>query len=90
MTQNSYTQSENRNLQHENWNEKPKNKVRVVQFQIKTNNQLYMIIEEWKSIMKQTCLIILAFRIEAEAQRHLKKRLLTARSTYKTVEYRDY
>ena len=49
-----------------------------------------MIIEEWKSIMKQTCLIILAFRIEAEAQRHLKKRLLTARSTYKTVEYRDY
>ncbi len=33
---------------------------------------------------------ILAFRIEAEAQRHLKKRLLAARSTYRTVEYRDY
>ncbi len=35
-------------------------------------------------------LTILAFRIEAEAQRHLKKRLLAARSTYQTVEYRDY
>ncbi len=35
-------------------------------------------------------LMILAFRIEAEAQRHLKKRLLAARSTYQTVEYRDY
>ncbi len=34
--------------------------------------------------------MILAFRIEAEAQRHLKKRLLAARSTYQTVEYRDY
>ncbi len=33
---------------------------------------------------------ILAFRIEAEAQRHLKKRLLAAKSTYRTVEYRDY
>ncbi len=33
---------------------------------------------------------ILAFRIEAEAQRHLKKQLLAARSTYRTVEYRDY
>ncbi len=34
--------------------------------------------------------IILAFKIEAEAQKHLKKWLLTARSTYWTVEYRDY
>ncbi len=33
---------------------------------------------------------ILAFRIEAEVQRHLKKRLLTAKSTYRTVEYWDY
>jgi hypothetical protein len=33
---------------------------------------------------------ILVFEFEAEAQRHLKKRLLTARSTYQTVEYRDY
>ena len=33
---------------------------------------------------------ILAFRTEAEAQRHLKKRLLAAGSTYRTVEYRDY
>ncbi len=49
MTQNSHTQSENRNLQHENW-------VRVVQSRIETNNQLYMIIEERKSITKQTCI----------------------------------
>ncbi len=34
--------------------------------------------------------MILAFKIEAEAQRHLKKRLLAARSTYQTVEYKDY
>ncbi len=33
---------------------------------------------------------ILAFKIEAEAQRHLKKRLLAVKSTYRTVEYRDY
>ncbi len=33
---------------------------------------------------------ILTFKTEAEAQRHLKKRLLAARSTYRTVEYRDY
>ncbi len=33
---------------------------------------------------------ILAFRIEAEVQRHLKKWLLAAKSTYRTVEYRDY
>ncbi len=56
MTQNSHTQSENWNLQHENWNEKSKNWVRVVQSQIETNNQLYMIIEERKSITKQTCI----------------------------------
>jgi len=34
--------------------------------------------------------MILAFRIEAEAQRHLKKQLLAAKSTYQTVEYQDY
>ncbi len=34
--------------------------------------------------------MILAFRIEAKVQRHLKKRLLAAKSTYWTVEYRDY
>ncbi len=56
MTQNSHTQSENQNLQHENWNEKSKNKVKVVQSWIETNNQLYMIIEERKLIMKQTCI----------------------------------
>ena len=32
----------------------------------------------------------MTFKTEAEAQRHLKKRLLAARSTYRTVEYRDY
>ncbi len=56
MTQNSHTQSENRNLQHENWNEKSKNWVKVVQSWIETNNQLYMIIKERKSITKQTCI----------------------------------
>ncbi len=56
MTQNSHTQSENQNLQHENWNEKSKNKVKVVQSWIETNNQLYIIIEERKLIMKQTCI----------------------------------
>ena len=35
-------------------------------------------------------LMILAFKIETEVQRHLKKWLLAARSTYQTVEYRDY
>ncbi len=34
--------------------------------------------------------MILAFRIEAEVQKHLKKWLLTAKSTYQTVEYQDY
>ena len=34
--------------------------------------------------------MILAFRIKAEVQRHLKKWLLAARSTYWTVEYQDY
>ncbi len=33
---------------------------------------------------------ILTFRIKAEVQRHLKKWLLAAKSTYWTVEYRDY
>ena len=56
MTQNSHTQSENRNLQHENQNEKSKDWVKVIQFQIETNNQFYMIIEERKSITKQTCI----------------------------------
>ncbi len=35
-------------------------------------------------------LMILAFKIEAEAQRYLKKRLLAAKLTYQTVEYKDY
>ncbi len=34
--------------------------------------------------------MILAFRIKAEAQKHLKKWLLAARSTYWIVEYQDY
>ncbi len=33
---------------------------------------------------------ILTFKIEVEAQKHLKKRVLAARSTYRTVEYRNY
>jgi len=35
-------------------------------------------------------LTILAFKFEAEAQKHLKKWLLAAKSTYQTVEYQDY
>ncbi len=35
-------------------------------------------------------LTILAFKIETEAQRYLKKQLLAAKSTYQTVEYRNY
>jgi len=34
--------------------------------------------------------MILVFKFKAEAQKHLKKRLLAARSTYQTVKYRDY
>ncbi len=34
--------------------------------------------------------MILAFRIEAEVQRHLKKWLLAAKLTYQTVKYWDY
>ena len=33
---------------------------------------------------------ILAFKTKTEVQKHLKKWLLAARSTYQTVEYKDY
>ncbi len=33
---------------------------------------------------------ILTFKIETEVQKHLKKQLLAAKSTYQTVEYQDY
>ncbi len=33
---------------------------------------------------------ILAFKIETEAQKYLKKWFLIAKSTYQTVEYKDY
>jgi len=62
----------------------------------KYNSELKLIINSiWLSkdgnkARKNHASMILTFKIEAEAQRHLKKRLLAARSTYWTVEYRDY
>ncbi len=62
----------------------------------KYNSELKLIINSiWLSkgenrARKNHASTILTFKIEAEAQRHLKKRLLAARSTYRTVEYRDY
>ncbi len=62
----------------------------------KYNSELKLIINSiWLSkgenkARKNHALTILTFKIEAEAQRHLKKWLLAARSTYQTVEYQDY
>jgi len=44
--------------------------------------------ENWSR--NKHALTILAFKFEAEAQKHLKKWLLAAKSTYQTVEYQDY
>ena len=52
-------------------------------------NSIWLLKSENQSRNKHA-LTILAFKIEAEVQKHLKKRLLAARSTYQTVEYRDY
>ncbi len=38
MTQNSHTQSENRNLQYEDWNEISENQAREVQLWIEADN----------------------------------------------------
>ena len=62
----------------------------------KYNSELKLIINSiWLSkdenkARKNHALMILMFKIEAEAQRHLKKQLLAARLSYQTVEYRDY
>ncbi len=62
----------------------------------KYNSELKLIINSiWLSKdenkgRKNHASTILTFKIEAEVQRHLKKWLLTARLTYRTVEYRDY
>ncbi len=62
----------------------------------KYNSELKLIINSiWLSkdenkARKNHSSTILMFKIEAEVQRHLKKRLLTAKSTYQTVEYQDY
>ena len=62
----------------------------------KYNSELKLIINSiWLSkdenkARKNHASTILTFKIEAEAQRHLKKRLLTVKSTYWTVEYQDY
>ncbi len=52
-------------------------------------NSIWLLKSENRSRNRHASMI-LAFRIEAEAQRHLKKWLLTARSIYQTVEYQDY
>ena len=44
--------------------------------------------ENWS--WNKHALTILAFKIETEAQRHLKKQFLAAKSTYQTVKYKDY
>ncbi len=62
----------------------------------KYNSELKLIINSiWLSkdenkARKNHASTILTFKIEAEAQRNLKKWLLAAKSTYQTVEYRDY
>ncbi len=48
MTQNSHTQSENWNLQHEDQNKISENRAREVQLWIETDNQFNMIIKRWK------------------------------------------
>ncbi len=48
MIQNSHTQSENQNLQHEDWNEISENWAREVQFWIEADNQFNIIIKRWK------------------------------------------
>ncbi len=48
MTQNSHTQSENWNLQHEDRNEISENRAREVQLEIEADNQFNMIIKRWK------------------------------------------
>ena len=55
MTQNSHTQSENRNLQHEDWNEISENRAREVQLWIEADNQFNMIIKRWKQSKKESC-----------------------------------
>ncbi len=62
----------------------------------KYNSELKLIINSiWLSkdenkARKNHASTILMFKIETEAQRHLKKQLLAARLTYWTVEYQDY
>ncbi len=55
MTQNSHTQSENWNLQHEDRNEISENRAREVQFWIEADNQFNMIIKRWKQSKKESC-----------------------------------
>ena len=52
-------------------------------------NSIWLSKSENRSRKRHTS-TILAFKIKTEAQKHLKKRLLAAKSTYRTVEYRDY
>jgi len=52
-------------------------------------NSIWLSKSENRSRKRHTS-TILAFKIKTEAQKHLKKRLLAAKSTYQTVEYKDY
>jgi len=52
-------------------------------------NSIWLSKSENRSRKRHTS-TILAFKIKTEAQKHLKKRLLAAKSTYQTVEYKDH
>ncbi len=87
MIQNSQTQSENWNLQHENWNKNLKTELKSYNLKLKLIINFIWLSKSENRSRKRHASMILAFRIEAKAQRHLKKWLLAARSTYQTVEY---
>ncbi len=90
MTQNSHN-----SLKIEIFNMKIEMKYLRIKLK-KYNSELKLIINSiWLSkdenkARKNHASTILMFKIKAEAQRHLKKQLLTARLTYQTVEYWDY
>ncbi len=62
----------------------------------KYNSELKLIINLiWLSkdenrARKNYASMILTFKIEVKAQKHLKKEVIAARSTYQTIEYQDY
>ncbi len=62
----------------------------------KYNSELKLIInliwlsKDENKVRKNHALMILMFKIEVKAQKHLKKWVLAARSTYWMIEYREY